>query len=241
MSKLRIEKLPYKDGTVTLEAHVAIPQDISGRLPTVLINHAFAGQGDFERSKAERIAAALGYVGIALDNYGKGVLGNSVAENSALMTPFLRDRAMLRSRLLAGLAAARQHPAVDGSRMGAIGFCFGGLCALDLARSGAELRGVCAFHALFSPPEGIEIGPIRAKVLALHGHDDPMATPAQVLAFEREMTQHGVDWQVHVYGGTVHAFTNPNANDHRPGTVYSPAADRRSWSAMSAFFEEVFA
>lgn len=238
MAAPQVDKLSYDD-EVALEAHVAIPAGGEGRLSAVLICHAFAGQGAFERAKAERLASELGVVGVALDLYGRGVLGANPAESGALMAPFMRDRALLRRRVLAGLDAARRHPRVDGDRIAAIGFCFGGLCALDLARAGADVRGVCAFHGLLDPPEGVPVGPVRAKVLALHGHDDPMAPPEAVLAFEREMTRLGADWQVHVYGGTVHAFTNPMANDRARGTVYDARADRRSWAAMRTFLEEV--
>lgn len=232
-------KLAYRDGAVELEAHVAVPAG-AGPRPAVLVCHGFSGQRDFERAKAERLAAELGVVGVALDTYGKGVLARDVDESMRLMAPFMDDRAMLRRRLLAGVDAARRHVAVDPARVAAIGFCFGGLCVLDLARAGADLAGVCAFHGLFAPPAGVVVGPIRARVLALHGHDDPRATPAELLAFEQEMTAHGADWQVHVYGGTVHAFTNPAARDPARGTVYSARADRRAWIAMKSFLNEVF-
>ena len=232
---MKIEKLAYRDGDQTLEAHVAIP-DGAGPHPAVLIAHAFRGQADFERAKAERVAE-LGYVGVALDNFGKGVLASNREEAQQLMRPFVEDRGMLQRRLLAGLDAAVGHEAVDGARVAAMGFCFGGLCALDLARSGAALRGVVSFHGLLRS-SGLPTQPILAKVLVLHGHDDPMVPPDQVLAFEQEMTEAGVDWQVHVYGGTMHAFTNPAANDPGFGTVYQADADRRSWDTATRFFEE---
>lgn len=235
-----IEKIPYSHQGVALEAHLALP-DGTARVPTVLVCHAWAGQSDLERGKAERLARELGLAGVAIDLYGKGVLGKDPIENGKLMMPFQRDRALLRARLLAALDAVRAHPRVDPARMAAIGFCFGGLCALDLARAGADLRGVVAFHGLFHPPEGLDVGPFRAKVLVLHGHDDPMATPEQLLALENELTRHGADWQVHVYGHTKHAFTNPAANDPARGTVYEPSADRRSWSALRTFLDEVLA
>lgn len=235
-----IEKLAYDHEGTELEAHLAIPEG-NERLPAVLVCHAFSGQSDLERGKAERLAGELGYLGAALDLYGRGVRGSNPAESGQLMMPFRKDRAFLRRRLLAGLDAVRAHPRVDPARVAAIGLCFGGLCALDLARSGADLRGVCAFHGLLGAPEGLEVGPFVAKVLVLHGHDDPLAPPEQVLALETELTRHGADWQVHVYGGTQHAFTNPAANDAARGTVYEPRADRRSWIAMKSFLEELFA
>jgi dienelactone hydrolase len=236
-----IERLPYAHDGVELEAHVAVPDGATDRRAAALICHAFSGQGPLERAKAERLADELGYVGIALDLYGRGVLATSVPEADALMAPFVADRGLLRRRLLAAVDAARAHRSVDPERVAAIGFCFGGLCALDLARAGADLRGVVAFHGLLTPPTGLDAPAVRAKVLVLHGHDDPMAPPDQVLALERELTARGADWQVHVYGGTRHAFTNPRANDPARGTVYHPDADRRSWASMRAFLAEVLA
>ncbi len=128
---------------------------------------------------------------------------------------------------------------VDPHRIGAIGFCFGGLCVLDLARSGAAVRGVVAFHGLLQGAPKVPSETISAKVLVLHGHDDPFAPPEQLAAFCREMTEAGADWQVHVYGRTQHAFTNPAANDPKLGTVYNETADRRSWLAMQGLFDEV--
>lgn len=236
-SRMKTEILAYGDGETEHEAHVAW-DDASGEpRAAVLICHAFSGLSDFERAQAHRLAE-LGYVAIALDNYGKGVRGTTREESKALMRPFMNDRGLLRRRLLAGYEAACAHPLVDSSRVGATGYCFGGLCSLDLARSGAALRGVVSFHGLLLPSE-LPANEILAKVLVLHGHDDPMVPPEQVLAFEEEMKAAGVDWQVHVYGGTMHAFTNPAADDAFFGTVYQPAADRRSWAAMRQFFEEV--
>jgi dienelactone hydrolase len=236
---MRIEKIGYREGDTELEGHLALPAYDTARKPVVLVAHAWRGQTDFERDKAEALAS-LGWVGLALDVYGKGVTGTNDAECAELMQPLLDDRALLQRRLLAGLEAARSHPRVDGSHVAAIGFCFGGLAVLDLARSGAELRGVVAFHGLFHP-NGLRKREIKARVLALHGFDDPMAKPEQMVAFGREMTEAKVDWQIHAYGNTVHAFTNPQANDPAHGTVFDAKADRRSWAAMRAFLDEAFA
>lgn len=233
---MNTEKFSYRDGDVKLEGLVA--REGEGRRPAVLISHAWTGLGDNERRAAERLAK-MGYVGIALDNYGEGTFTTVREECQQLIAPFMADRSKLQKRLLAGLDAARKHPHVDPDRIAAIGFCFGGLCALDLARSGAALRGVASFHGLFAP-SGLPKQKIAAKVLVMHGFDDPMATPEHTLALERELTEAGADWQVHVYGGTMHAFTNPNANDAAFGTVYQPNADRRSWASLELFLEEVF-
>jgi len=137
------------------------------------------------------------------------------------------------------LSAVKQLPWADNHRIAAIGFCFGGLCVLDFARSGADLKGVVSFHGLLGAPENHIPQPIKARVLILHGHDDPMADNQQVQAIQQELTEANVDWQLHSYGHTVHAFTNPVANDPDFGTVYNAVADRRSWLAMKNFLAEI--
>lgn len=233
---MRSQLLEYRDGDTTLEAYIALPTT-EVRRPAVLVSHAWAGRSQFECEKADKLAA-LGYVGIAIDNYGKGILGKDTAENSALMMPLLQDRAKLRRRLLAAITAASKLAAVDSSRMAAIGFCFGGLCVLDMARSGADLRGVVSFHGLFNAPT-IPSEKIKAKVLALHGHNDPMVPPQKVLDLEKELTEAGVDWQIQVYGHTSHAFTNPAANDPKNGMVHNPVVAKRAWQSMQNFLAEV--
>lgn len=230
----------YLDGDVVLEAFFAFDDSLSGRRPAVLINHTWAGRDEFVAVKAKKLAA-LGYLGFAVDMYGKGVLGSSSEENANLMQPFMENRGMLQQRMKAALAAVKLMPWVDDTKIAAIGFCFGGLCVLDLARTGADLKGVVSFHGLLGAPHNTKGNVIKAKILALHGHDDPMGPVEQVIAFEQEMTTAGADWQLHVYGNTQHAFTNPKANDPGFGTVYQPDADRRSWLAMENFLTEIFA
>ena len=226
------------DGTV-LEGFLAYDSATDKPRPGVLISHAWAGRGEFECQKA-RDLAELGYAGFALDLYGKGVLGSGPEENSRLMTPFLQDRALLQSRLKLSHEIMQAQPEVNPKKTAAIGFCFGGLCVLDLARIGTNIKGVISFHGLFNPPANIKSKKIKAKVLVLHGNDDPMVPVEMVTAFEQELTRAGADWQVHVYGNTRHAFTNPQANDPDFGTVYSANADRRSWQSMRNFLEEIF-
>jgi dienelactone hydrolase len=229
----------YLDGEVVLEAFFAFDDQISGRRPAVLINHTWAGRDDFVAEKTKKLAA-LGYVGFAVDMYGKGVLGTNPEENMKLMQPFMADRGMLQQRMKAALAAVRLMPWVDDSNIAAIGFCFGGLCSLDLARTGADIKGVVSFHGLLAAPENTQGNATKAKILALHGRDDPLVPAEQVLAFEQEMTEVGADWQLHTYGNTMHGFTNPLANDPVFGAVYQPDSDRRSWIAMQNFLTEIF-
>ena len=225
----------YKDQSATLEAFIAYKKE---KAPTILIFHAWRGRDEFVIKQAEKLAEA-GYIGVALDVYGKGILGNSLEENQQLMEPFLKDRMHLRKRIVSGYEAIKKQPFVDPHKMASIGFCFGGLCSLDLARSGVDIKGAVSFHGILSDP-GIEQKEVQAKILALHGHDDPMVLPKDVEKFEEEMTRLKVDWQVHVYGQTVHAFTNPEANDPKRGTVYNPSAEKRSMQSMMNFFGEIF-
>jgi dienelactone hydrolase len=229
----------YEVDGVTLEALMAWDDTVAGPAPGVAIAHAWGGRGDFECDKARELAGQ-GYVGFALDVYGKGVRGNSVEENTALMTPLLEDRALLQRRLQAGVQAMREQAEVDAPMTAAIGYCFGGLCALDLARAGSDLKGVVSLHGLFNPPPATG-GPISAKVLCLHGYDDPMVPPEMVLALASELSAAGADWQLHAYGNTKHAFTNPAANDEELGTVFNANAARRANEALDNFLSELFA
>lgn len=238
---MHTEYIGYTDGPLACEAYAAFGDPGPAKRPCVIVSHAWGGQLDFEREKAQRLAE-MGYLGFAVDLYGKGVRGAPAGDNSKLMQPFVEDRAMLRRRLLASLAAAKRHPMADPGRIAAIGYCFGGLCVLDLARSAPPgLKGVVSFHGLFHPPNLGPQGPIPAKVLMLHGYADPLAPPADVLAVAKELTGAKADWQLHAYGHALHAFTHPPANNPAGGVMYDAAADRRSWAAMEYFLKEVLA
>jgi dienelactone hydrolase len=223
---------------VLLEA--TLVGDDGGRRPLVLIFPTIMGRSDLEIGFARRLVA-LGYTAIVADLYGREHIGKPREECRALMMDLLGDRPLLQDRLLAVVDAVRALVEVDPQRIVAIGYCFGGLCALDLARTGADVRGVASFHGLFTPPGNRDGTPIRAKVVAFHGWDDPMAPPASVEALGAELTRAGADWQIHGYGGVMHGFTNPSANDPERGLAYDAAADRRSWAALEAFLAECFA
>jgi dienelactone hydrolase len=230
--------IEYTHAGTTLEGFMAWDDSLEGPLPGVLVSHAWGGRTGLECDNARELAAQ-GYCGFALDMYGKGVTGSGPEENARLMQPFVQDRALLQGRLAAALETMRAQPEVDAARTAAIGFCFGGLCVLDLARTGSDVRGVVSLHGLFTPPGNTAGTKISAKVMALHGHEDPMVPVEAVNALETELTEAGADWQIHVYGSTVHAFTNPNANDPAHGTVYNPVAARRAWVVTRDFLHEV--
>jgi dienelactone hydrolase len=235
---LREQLSEYRCGDTLLEGLFCYDDSFPGPQPVVLISHDWSGRGEFTRKKAHRLAYH-GFAGFALDVYGKGKRGTTTEENQALMMPLINDRALLAKRMNAALEHVRTFPQVDESRVAAMGFCFGGLCVLDLARSGADVRGVVSFHGILKP-NGLPPAPkIKSKALVLHGYDDPMAPPEDVLALAKELTQGGSDWQLHAYGGTKHAFTNPDANNAAMGLLYNEKAHRRSWQSLMAFLEEV--
>ena len=233
---MREQDIEYRDGDALLEGFLCYDESLPGPRPAVLISHAWGGRDGFVERKARRLAWQ-GYACFALDNYGKGKRGTSPEECNALMTPFMKDRKMLLKRLQAGLEAAKALPIIDAKRIAIMGFCFGGLCALDLARGNADIRGAVSFHGMLKP-SGLTEPKVRAKVLMLHGYDDPMAPPEDVLAVAKEFTAAGADWQLHAYGHTVHAFTNPVAQNREGGMQYDEAADRRSWHALEEFLAE---
>ena len=166
--------------------------------------------------------------------------GGSKEENQKLMTPFVEDRDMLVDRLTAGMKTAAGLEQVNADKIAVCGYCFGGLCALDMARANTGVLGATAFHAILGQPNKPGSGKIAAKVLALQGFDDPMATPEDETAFGKEMSERDADWQMHVYGGVMHAFTNKQANDPDFGTVYDAQADKRSWRTFTGFLGELF-
>lgn len=236
---IKTQTIDYQDSDVALEGFYAYDDKQEGKRPAILIAHDWSGKNEFACGKAEKLAE-LGYVGFALDMYGKGKSGKTKEEKSALIQPFLADRLHLQRRILAAFNTVQTLPEVDTHRLGAMGFCFGGLCVLDLARSGADVKAVVSFHGLLQAPDDLAKHSITAKILAFHGFDDPMVTPDHIMNFGEEMTHAKVDWQFHIFGNAMHAFTNPQANDPGFGTVYQASADARSWVGMKEFFHEVF-
>ena len=230
----------YRDGDVTLQGYLAYDDSIQGKRPGVLIAHQWKGLGEYEKGRAEMLAA-LGYTVLAVDVYGKGIRPANAAEAGAEAGKYKGHRDVLRQRMRRGLEELLKQETVDATRVGAIGYCFGGMAAIELARDGADLRGVVSFHGALDSPRPEDGKNIKGKVLALHGADDPFVKPADVAAFCAELRQAGVDWELVSYGGAVHSFTEKAAgNDNSKGAAYNEKADRRSWEAMKVFLAEAF-
>ena len=234
---VRSDKIQYTHDGVVFEAVMACDDADETPKPAVLVAHTIRGRTEFEEQKA-RDWAAHGYVGFAADIYGVDQLGADDDRARSNMNALIENRALLQARMSAALQCLASQPNVDSSRVAATGYCFGGLCVLDLARMAAPVRAVVSFHGLFTAPADSTATSSDVAVLALHGWDDPLATPDAVLDLSREMTALGVDWQIHAYGHTVHAFTNPNANSTERGTVYNERADRRASRSALNFLAE---
>ncbi|MDJ1183812.1 dienelactone hydrolase family protein [Roseofilum casamattae] len=237
---IQTETIEYRQGGTTLEGYLAYDGSNSSQRPGILIVHAWKGLGDFEKQQAEKLAK-MGYVAFAADIYGEGVRPTTNDEAREQAVFYLSNRNLLRDRANAGLNWLKQYRLTNSKQTAAIGYCFGGSTVLELARSGADVAGVVSFHGGLGSPTPEDAKQIKAKVLALHGADDPLVPPKEVAAFQEEMTQAGVDWQLVAYGGTVHSFTNPKAGDDpSKGSAYNADSDRRSFAAMKLFFDELF-
>lgn len=237
---IHTENVEYKQGDATLEGYLAYDDATTGKRPAVLIVHQWMGITDYEKMRAHKLAE-MGYVAFCADIYGKGVRPTSVKEAGAQAGKYKGDRELLRARVNAGLDTLKKNDLVDTSHVAAIGYCFGGTTVLELARSGADLNGVVSFHGGLDSPTPADGKNIKCKVLVLAGADDPFQKPDDLTAFQQEMKDNKVNWQIVFYGGAVHAFTQPDVgNLHLPGAQYNEQADKRSWQAMKDFFAEIF-
>jgi dienelactone hydrolase len=238
MSEQRSLRQDYNGQTLD---HVIVHDGTGRVLPTILIIPTVMGVQPLEIGFAEKLVD-LGYHAVIADLFGRRFTPVVDREAAfAAMGELRADRAALRDRLLAILGAVRDRPHVDNERIAVIGYCFGGQCALDVARSGVDIAGVAAFHGLFDPC-GLPAEPIKARVAAYHGWDDPMVPPEAVVALGNELTAGGADWQIHAYGHVGHGFTNPRAHEIGiKGVEYNEAAARRSWASLVNFLGEVLA
>ncbi len=242
-----LEALTYDCHGVTCKGHLAAPAEAKkAKKPGIVIAHAWRGQDDLTRRTAKELAE-IGYVALAADIYGDGQTATTDEQATQLMMPLFIDRTLLRERINAAVDALKKHPLVDATNVAAIGFCFGGLTVIELLRSGADVRGVVSFHGVLGNAMGDNVAktaPLAKKMhgalLMLHGNDDPLVSATDFDAIRKEFTKANVDWQMNIYGHTVHAFTNPAVHDVKGGLAYNEKAAARSWIAMQNFLNEIF-
>jgi dienelactone hydrolase len=233
--------IEYRDGTERMLGFLAYEEGTPAKRPGVLVVHEGLGLNDFAMERA-RMVAKLGYVALAADMFGNRRQAKDLKEARALIGALRSEPSKLRKRAASALDVLSRLPEVDATRLGAIGFCFGGTTVLELARGGADLKAVVSFHGVLSTATPATAGAVRARILVCNGADDPLVPPEQVVAFEAEMRAAKVaDWQVLSFGNTLHGFTNPAADGSiMAAALYNKSADRRSWAAMQSLFKEAF-
>lgn len=234
---IKTQTIEYREGDTVCEGHLAYDDAKSGKRPGILVAHEWGGCGEYMHNRCKMLAE-MGYVAFALDVFGKGVRAATFPDCEKISKPYYEDRQLTRRRAKAGLDVLAKQPNVDASKIAAIGYCFGGIVVLELARSGADVRGSVAFHGQLSTPNPADAKNIKGKVLICHGAIDPVVPPAEVAAFEKEMEDAKIDWQLIAYGGAVHTFTNWNLPTTGMPAAYNEKADKRSWKAMQDFFAE---
>ena len=238
---VKSEEVTYSVGDVHLKSTIVYDDAGSAKKPGIVVLPEWWGLNDYVKHRAQMLAE-LGYVAIAADLFGDAKVTNDPNEAGKWAGALKTNRTELRARTNAALEQLKKNPHVDARQLGAIGYCFGGTSAVELARSGADLRAVVTFHAGLDSPDPSAGKNIKARILVCHGGDDVFSPATDIDAFEQEMRQNKVDWQMNVYGNAVHGFSNPEADKHGiPGIAYNAEADHRSWSAMRAFFKEAFA
>jgi dienelactone hydrolase len=238
---IRTQAVKYRQGNTELQGFLAYDDSVQGKRPGVLVVPEWWGLTDYAKHRAQMLAQ-LGYVAFAADMFGNGHTTNDPKQAGQWAGALKSDRQLLRGRVNAGLEQLKANPMVDPQKTAAIGYCFGGTTVIELARGGADVRGIVAFHAGLDSPNPADGKNIKGKVLVCQGADDTFISPQDRAAFENEMRQNHVDWEMNLYGNAVHAFTNPEADKHGiPGIAYNAEADRRSWQAMQDFFRELFA
>ncbi len=243
---MHVEKIEYSCDKTKLTGYLFHNPKIKEKRPAVLVAHAWRGLDDFAKLEAQRLAS-MGYIVFAADMYGNTNPIETDDEARSVMLPLFLDRQLLQKRIGTAFNLISHHPLVDQKRVGAIGFCFGGLTVIELLRSGLPVRGVVSFHGVLGKKMGDKIANtvpiasgVKGSILVLHGHEDPLVSHEDIQTFQNEMTDAHIDWQMVIYGHTFHAFTNPEAPGGSSGLNYNEVADRRSWTAMRDFFDEIF-
>ncbi|MBZ0265866.1 dienelactone hydrolase family protein [bacterium] len=235
-----VETSEYMLDSLTFEGKVVYDKNLTGKRPGILVFHQWKGASEYEEMRARQLAE-LGYAAFVVDMYGKGVRAENREEASKLAGALYEDGLELRARAQKAFKHAKELPQFDEYKMAAIGYCFGGTCVLELARDGAYLAGVVSFHGGLKPLFNGGAGKTTARILALHGAEDPHVTPSDLKAFEDELTKANVDWQLVKFSDAVHSFTMKSAGDDpSKGSAYNEKADRRSWEYLLVFLDEIF-
>jgi dienelactone hydrolase len=234
---LHIEKTCYCEHGADLTGELAFDQASSASRPGIIVVHGGAGLDAHARKQAIRFAHA-GYVACACDMYGAGVAGNRERVMAAINS-FRADRQRAAGRVGAAINLLREHPQMDG-RLAVVGYCFGGLIALELARSGLDARAIVSVHGTLTTTQPVAPDAITAAILACQGGSDPHCPIGDVTTFATEMTTAGADWQVEIYGKAVHGFTHEDATGQMPGVRYDADADSRSFAAICTFLQHAF-
>ena len=236
---IKTELIQYKDHDAVLEGMIAYDDASTEKRPGVLVVHEWWGLNDHAKNSAKKLAE-MGYVAFAADMYGKGVLTDDPAVAGELSGALKGDRPALRHRAQSALDALKGFKFTDPEKLGAIGYCFGGTTVLEIARSGAPVKGIVSFHGGLATPTPEDAKNVTCRVLACHGADDPFVTAKEVAAFKKEMDDAKVSYQFIAYPGAKHSFTNPDVDRHgMDGAKYNAAAAEKSWNDMKTFFEEV--
>ena len=240
LAAMKTETIEYKVGDTTCKGYLAYDDSTDAKRPGIIVVHEWWGLNDYPKRRAEQLAQ-LGYVAFCPDMFGDGKTTTDPKQAEQLITTLANHPDLAKARAQTAYDILKKHAMVDPNRLGAMGYCFGGSTALNMACSGMDLKGVVSFHGALGMIAAPSKGSVKAKVLVCHGAADPMVTSDHVMKFEKEMDAAGVDWQLNAYSGAVHAFSNPNADSFKiPGVSYNAEADRRSWKAMQNFWDEVF-
>lgn len=240
------ETVTYYVQDVPCKGFLVVDNSTETPRPGIIIAHAWRGLDEFAKKKARELVQ-LGYAAFAADIYGNGKKAHSDEEAMELMSPLFLNRALLQERLQGAYQALQQCTLCNPAKIGAIGFCFGGLAVIELLRSGTPIKGAVSFHGVFGNKLGNQIAntqpiasEIQGSVLILHGNDDPLVTSEDIISLKNEFSNAKIDWQMHIYSETSHAFTNPIASDIEHGLVFNKRSAERSWIAMQDFFKELF-
>jgi dienelactone hydrolase len=237
---MKTQDIEYHADGARLVGQLVVDDAKAGKRPGIIVAHEGGGLTDHAKNSARRLAEA-GYIAFALDYYGDGKPLTDMNEVMPRLGVWMADPTGIRVRAHAALEVLMAQPETDSTRLAAIGYCFGGTTALEMARAGDPLRAVVGFHAGLASAKPAQAGAVKAVVLAQIGADDPIVPPEQRAAFEQEMTSAKVDWRMTLFGGVGHSFTNPGVNAlGRAGFAYDKSADERSWRAMLDLFDEVF-